>query len=52
MEPWRVRFPTTGEGVSGGLWGIPVVVNTDLKPEQWILVDSEGSIIAAGNGVE
>jgi hypothetical protein len=50
MEPWRARFPSSSEP-PGGLWGLPVVVNANLKPDQWILVDADGTIILAGNGI-
>jgi hypothetical protein len=33
-------------------FGLPVVVNSYLKPDQWVLLDEDGNIIAVGNGVE
>ena len=50
MKPWRARFPPGDDPMP--LFGLPVVVHPYLKPDQWVLLDTDGQIIAAGNGVE
>jgi hypothetical protein len=51
MEPYRravpqVRLPW------GGISDLPIEINPYLKPDQWVMLDAKGTIIAAGNGVE
>jgi hypothetical protein len=50
MKPWVARFPPGDSHMP--LFGLPVVVHRYLKPDQWILLDRDGQIIAAGNGVK
>ena len=51
MEPYRKSFPQV-EPLIHSIADLPIEVNTWLKPDQWLVLDAKGNIIAAGRGVE
>ena len=52
IESYRRAFPAVERLPWRGIADLPMEINPYLRPGQWVMLDAEGTIIAAGNGVE